>query len=63
MTLSIKKSVRTAGVVLLVITTSLILLFSFVSVPADPVGRLGNDKIAHSLAYTALGFSLFLSLE
>ncbi len=62
MTLSIKKSVRTVGVILLTITTFLILLFSFRTVPGISAERFGNDKIAHSLAYTALGFSLFLSL-
>ncbi|MGN0905522.1 MAG: VanZ family protein [Bullifex sp.] len=62
MTLSIKKCVRAVGMILLAVTVTLILLFSFFTVPGISVNSFGNDKIAHSMAYTALGFSLFLSL-
>ena len=62
MQLSIKKTVRAIGVVLLSISIVLIITFSFFSFSSVPEELMSNDKIAHSIAYTALGFSLFLTL-
>ena len=62
MQLSIKKTVRAIGLVLLTISCILIIIFSFFEFSSTPTSLFTNDKIAHSIAYTSLGFSLFLSL-
>lgn len=62
MQLSIKKTVRAIGLVLLTISCILIIIFSFFEFSSTPNSLITNDKIAHSIAYTSLGFSLFLSL-
>lgn len=62
MQLSIKKTVRAIGIVLLTISCILIIIFSFFEFSSTPTSLINNDKIAHSISYTSLGFSLFLSL-
>ena len=62
MQLSIKKTVRIVGIILLAISTILIITFSFFDFSSSSSSLIKNDKIAHSIAYTSLGFSLFLTL-
>ena len=62
MQLSIKKTVRVIGLFLLTISSILIIIFSFFDFSSNSTTLIKNDKIAHSIAYTSLGFSLFLTL-
>ncbi len=60
MVIRLTNMLRTVGYILLAVCLVLITYFSLFRV-ANNLARLTSDKFLHSIAYSALGFSMYLS--